>query len=1032
MLPRTFLTQLIPARVAESLRRVEKQLWLPLSDNAIEVEQTQSFQAHLRSEEIPVDGFSKIGNDAFHWGPKYAQRWFRLKVPVDRGGAIRYLVWRDQAEATLYSEGTPYSGLDLAHTHCPLPAGKSDFLIEAVCIRTGIWLDGGALPLADQGSLYNVPLLVTRNDLAWSVYHDLRVLLDVLEAEFAEYQPGARKAFTDPIRHSPAAWRASPQFRRWCLQLDKAVDALDQFGLGAFGVELAELYATFPARAGELRAVLTGHAHIDLVWLWPEAVGEFKTVHTWATQIRLLEKYPEFRFGFSQPVAYKAVEKRAPLLHAKVKELVQSGQWEATGGSYVESDTQLPCGEGLLRSLRLGQEEFTALRGKPSRVFWLPDVFGYTAALPQLLVAFGITGFFTSKLSWSTVNRFPHTSFRWRGADGSAVLAHVMLLHDYNEAVDVRHLREDALHHQQAAVHPEFLVPTGYGDGGGGPTEEMCERARRMRDLAGVPRTEWGGIEDFFHRLEGVGAHLPEVVGELPLELHRGVFTTHGRLKAAFRNLERALQIQEAAHVISGRGPVPGEIWRRMVFAQFHDYVPGSSIWEVYAEGIPELERLAETALEQASHLMHGESSDESGWFNPLPLPRIWIDGKDCFELPPLAGGPRSALGKHLLLPPRASATRLGSKSVEARFDDNGALVDLMIRGVPVALRTASNCLWAYPDNPAMFEAWDIDRASLVTGIGATLLGSPIIDQQPHVAGVIFTYRIGTKSTVAVRYSLQGCEPVLRIGYEVDWQEPAMLLKAVFSTGYRGKQARFGTPFGSILRGQLPGSTAEEAQWEVPASRWMIVMDDAQSEGLTVVTEAKYGFTVRDGVVGVSLLRSALITEADLHPAIRGTDPRPRHSDLGRQTIALAIGRFSTDLPAEMQPAAQADLLFTPCLPFAGEKVEAGLLRVDDAPSLIPSWAEPLSKGRWVLRLHETLGRSGVASVRLMPGWRAAVTAMDGKDVLIPADPAMFATHTLKLPFGPYKIISILFIRSEEATTGKILPAGTATLGQAS
>lgn len=1010
MLPRTFLTQLIPARLAEALRRVERQIWAPLPSAKIVVEQTGSFSAHRRARDIEPGEFARIEQDSFHWGPKYAQRWFRLRLPAPETEKTRYLQWRDQAEATLYVGSVPYFGLDLAHPYCPLPSGTDEVLVESVCIRSGVWLDGRAAPLADQGSLFTAPLLVTRNEAAWTVYHDLRVLLDVMEAEHADWQPGAHKAITDPVRHSPAVWRASPLFRRWCARLDAAVDVLDRKGLGEFGAELARLYAEFPAGPGELRAVLTGHAHIDLVWLWPEAVGEFKTIHTWATQVRLLEAYPEFRFGFSQTAAYDAVRARAPELHAQVQNLIRAGRWEATGGGYVEADTQLPCGEGLLRCLRLGQERFRELRGSPAAVFWLPDVFGYTAALPQLLRAFGIRGFFTTKLSWSSVNRFPHTSFRWRGADGAEVVAHVVLLHDYNEAVSVRNLREDALHHQQAAVHPEFLVPTGYGDGGGGPTAEMCERARRVRNLAGVPPAEWGGIEDFFSRLERVAEQLPVVAGELPLELHRGVFTTHSRLKAAFRGLERALQVQEAAHVAAGKGPIPARNWARMCFSQFHDNVPGSSIWEVYAEQIPELERLARSALQDAAGALESEAG-EAGWFNPLPLPRLWVEGRNCYRLPALGGGAVQGLPRHALPRPEASRDTLRSHRVRADFDEAGGLKCLSVDGVDVALTGRGHHLCAYPDNPAMFEAWDVDRQSLVSGADAEPTGAAVVEVCDLSAAVTFSYRFGRSSTVAVRYSVNGDEPVLRVNYEVDWREPATLLKAVFSTRYVGKQARFGTPFGSVLRGQWPGYEREEASWEVPASRWMTVMDDAQMEGLAILSEAKYGFTVRDGVVGVSLLRSALVTEADAHAAIRETPDRPRFSDLGRHGIELALGRFFPGQPLEMQPAMLADILFTPCLPIRGGAVESGLAGLTGAASLVPSWAEPLADGLWGLRLHETLGRRGQATLHLSPGWRAAPMSLVGQ----PPDtdhPSVWIDREAVLSFEPYQILSVALARS--------------------
>lgn len=1003
MLPRTYLAQLTPPRIAEAVRRIEALIWEPLPGRCT-VAQTVSFSEHRRFEQIRDEPFTPVPDGRFFWGPKYAQRWFHVILPPYEGTGIRYLVWEDQAEATAYLDGVPYYGLDIAHRHCPLPASLRELHIESVCIRTGVWLDGSSPVLSDAGSDFRPPRLVRRNDLAWSVFHDLRVLLDVILCELHDTQPQA-KAVTDPVRFSSALLRASPLVRRWCHRLEHALDVLDRDGLAAFAAEVRQIYADFPAESGAVRAVLTGHAHIDLVWLWPERVGEFKTVHTWATATRLLETYPEMRFGFSQPFAYRAVERRAPGLHERVCGLIAADRWDAVGAALVECDTHLPCGEALVRALQLGQEDFRRLRGSPSDVFWLPDVFGYNACLPQLLRGLGVMGFYTTKLSWSSVTRFPHTTFRWRGLDGSEVISHVSLLHDYNEAVSVRNLREDVLGHQQAAVHPEVLVPTGYGDGGGGPTEAMCERARRVANLAGVPPTQWGGIEAFFDRLQAAGPELPVMAGELAVEIHRGVFTTHGRLKAAFRGLERALQQREAVHAAFGLGPVPVEPWRRLIFAQFHDYIPGSSIWEVYAEAIPELEGLAREALD-ASHGVLGDDQAKRAWFNPLPVARTWLANGRLLEVGPLqsaaSASARPAPTVH------TEGLLLRSDRVEAECRSDGGLRRLVIDGHPVRLEGAGHALWSYPDLPAISPAWDVDRATLANGEAARIDGESAWETGPGFAAFVFPFALSAGNSGRVRYELRAGEPVLRVSYDLDWRAPNMLLKAVVTTAYKGSQARFACPFGSVLRSQAPGYPREEAQWEVPASRWMVLGDDSQSEGLAVITEAKYGFTTRDGAVGISLVRSAFVTEADLHPAIRDLPDRPQHSDLGAHHIELALGRYAAALPPDEHPAVLADTLFTPCLPCAEAGRNAGLVALDTSPSIAPAWAKPLTPGRWVLRLQEADGRHGSATLALDKGWQAAVVPLDET---IPASTAWTAA-SLAVNLAPYAVVSVMLNRA--------------------
>jgi alpha-mannosidase len=200
----------------------------------------------------------------------------------------------------------------------------------------------------------------------------------------------------------------------------------------------------------------------------------------------------------------------------------------------------------------------------------------------------------------------------------------------------------------------------------------------------------------------------------------------------------------------------------------------------------------------------------------------------------------------------------------------------------------------------------------------------------------------------------------------------------------------------------------------------MVVMDDAQSEGLAVITEAKYGFTVRDGVVGVTLLRSALVTDADLHPKIRETPDRPKYSDIGPHRIELALGRFAADLPVSVQPAALADIVFTPCIPYHGLPVHAGLLAVEDAPSFVPSWAEPMPDGRWTLRLHETLGRNGIARIRIAAGWKAAVIPLGGGKPYGPDGEVEWTGETLKVPFVAYQVRSVAFFPPNDSPRDRI------------
>lgn len=997
------MLQLVPGRVPQAIQRVRALVWRKLMD-VTDVAATAPSPEHVPFAAGRRRALRRVAG-THDYGKLWDQRWFRLRLPPPgRSGGLRYLRWQDQAEATLYAQGRPWYGFDAAHRMAPLPSGVREVWVEAVVCQTAIW-HPEATGLEPTGSRFEGAALFERDEQAWQALHDLLVLDDLMRVELRAAFP-AREAEFGSLGGKPALHQIAPLLRRLLRYLNDAMDALDRNGVSALRRELKRAFAELPGYGAPPSALLTGHAHIDLVWMWPERVGEFKAVHTFATADRLLGQYPELHFGYSQPASYAAVGRRAPALMRAVRRRIRQGRWEPVGATEVESDTLIACGEALARSFLLGQEGFRALTGRPSPVLWLPDVFGYSGCLPQLMRETDVTGFFTTKLSWNAVNRFPHSSFVWAGQDGSEVVAHVASDLGYNQNVAVHDLRRGAEAHRQCDVHPEYLAPTGFGDGGGGVTEEMCERARRLADLAGVPAARWGRIDAFFERLRARRARLPVYRGELYLEYHRGTFTTHGDVKSAFRAVERALQAHEAVRCARGAGPVDQTPWRRIVFAQFHDYIPGSSVHEVYAEGKAEHAAIAKAAVRSA----RSELSSRSGrpaLFNPLPHPRrVWQRGR-LLRLPPLGGAPLADLPAEVAGAVEARATLLRSDRVEARFDASGRLRALKVDGRPVPWSGPANELWLYPDHPHRFEAWEIDRPTL--SLGRPEVRRAQVKTEADVRGraaVVFTRPLGARSQVTVRYTLEWGQPVLGIAYDIDWHEETTLLKAVFPTRFAGRDARFGAPFGSVRRPQGGGSLTAEAQWEVPMSRWCVVADDAESEGFWVATESKYGAACRDGTLGVSLLRSALITSEDRgankgsHPeTLRRTLSPHLHSDIGRHHIQLAVGRFDPAAPREEQPAALAELLFSPPVPYRGGTVSCGFLGLEGGTSLQPSWAMPEGKDRWVLRLHETLGRAGTARIKSAPGWRLTRVDLSGR--------SCGRLRNGRLAFRPYEVLSV-------------------------
>ena len=943
----------------------------------------------------------------FPWGKLFDQGWFKLEIPRVKAAGPVYLNWNDQGEGTAYLDGVPFYGFDVAHRYCALPEKTGTIYMESLCLQSAIW-HPAATGLDPHGSKLSGASLVARNDAAWDAWHDFLVLFELAQEEYKTNYPtnppklggGSGVGYQQPVEV------VTPLYRRLLRALDDAVNALDQGGLPAIQKALKEAYRQFEGQAERIRSVLTGHAHIDLVWLWPERSGEYKATHTFSTMNRMMDLYPEFVFGYSQPASYDAVEKISPRLMDQVKKRIARGKWEALGATEVESDTLMACGEALARSFLLGQKGFQRLQGKPSRVLWIPDVFGYCGSLPQIMRQTGVDYFFTTKLTWSNINRFPYSSFIWRGIDGSEVLVHVTQENGYNQCVSMQELRLGARAYRQSDVHGEYLSPTGYGDGGGGVTEEMCERARRVKSLAGLPEAGWGRVDDFFDRLNEVREKLPAWQGELYLEYHRGVLTTHGDLKARFREGERALQVWEAARCAKGGGELDDQPWRRLVFAQFHDYIPGSSIWEVYEEGLAELAALRDHALEAAAkELGKGQTP---ALFNPLPVERIHLLADKAVRLAPLSGAPVATLpALEPVRPVEATAKKIESESVKATFDAKGRIASLAFGDNRVALSGPLAGLVIHPDYPHNFEAWEVDRAALSLGAAVESSAHASVVESGGLQGVVeFRRKLGTKSSVAVRYRLDAFQPVLHLEYDIDWHEEMSLLKVIFPTAYTGRMARFGAPFGSVQRGQQAGLPRDEAQFEGAGSRWAIVGDDGDIEGLGVITEAKYGFSCRDGELGVSLLRSPRVTGDDPNhqrlfpPSLRRGGERVANSDQGRHVIRLALCFHSPQVRREFLAPTLADTLFTPPLAYHGPAASAGLLGIDGVESLIPCWAKPATDGqRWILRLHETMGRRGKVHIRLADGLKAYRTDLSEK--------SLDAKPVRALQVTPYELISL-------------------------
>ena len=867
----------------------------------------------------------------------WQQRWCRIELPNAQPDEL--LLWDCDGEATLWLDeaagARPWAGLDVAHRTCPLPPAGGTAWIEVGTWQTAIWL-AGVSPLSDDGCRFRSCAIVRADPQVCAALADLDVLRQLQQQLMADL----RIELPPTIGYCQPLESVPPLLRILLGGIETAADAYDADGIGALTAALTALRARLPSTPWQGRIAAIAQTHIDLVYLWPERVGTSKGVHSCATALRLLDADPAFTFTHSQPLQYLAIREAAPRLMEEIAGRISEGRWEVTGGFAVEPDTQIPCGEALFRSLRIGQDIIHTLTGAPATVCWLPDTFGYSPCLPALLRSAGVQCLMTTKIAWSPVTRFPWTSFVWKGHDGSELLAHLCPV-QYNGDASVSQLTKGAREHREAHLHDEQAVPVGYGDGGGGPNQQVLDRVARVGDLALVPRTHWSRVDAFAARLATAKARLPVHQGELFLEGHVAVGTVQRRMKGAYRSLERALQTWEAVRAATGGGAVPIEHWHRLCFAQFHDALPGTSIPLVFTELVPELEQRAATCLAAAATEL-GTTGDQL--FNPLPFARSVDHEGAVVALPPLGSAAKTS-GTHVAL--SVEPQRLGNGLLEVRFDAAGRVLSISDEQGPLPLSGPVGLTIA-PDFPSNYDAWNTDQAPHRLARPIPALTLQVDASAVGCVRLRGTTAVGHRSQLTLSYELRPGERHLRCTADVVWQEDHQLMRVVVPTSCRGRNARYGCPFGSWLRVQQAGTMQDEAQWEVPGSRWAAVLADDAS-GVAICTRDSYGFSARDGELTLSLLRGP-------------TYPDPR-CDRGQQQVSWAIGRHRDRFGdhGELPTAAAAEALWTPALPCA--RPIPSPLAWQDLGSLVPAWAVPAAEGGVEVRLHEVAGSSGSAAL---------------------------------------------------------------------
>ena len=658
-------------------------------------------------------------------------------------------------------------------------------------------------------------------------------------------------------------------------------------------------------------ATCIGHTHIDVAWWWTVAQTREKVCRSFATVLKLMDEYPHYRFMSSQPQLYAFLKERHPELYARIRQRVAEGRWEPEGGMWVEADCNLTSGESLVRQFIHGKRFFKDEFGVDCRILWLPDVFGYSGALPQIMKQCGIQYFMTTKLAWNQFNKMPYDTFRWRGIDGTEILTHLITTLGVGQPVKNFFttyngmLHPDALiggwqRYQQKEINNDILVSYGYGDGGGGPTRAMLENSDRMeKGVTGLPRVRQAFARTYFDELNArvQGSNrLPVWEGELYFEYHRGTYTSMARNKRSNRKAELHMMDLELLSVLAqDRLPYPAQemdgMWKTILLNQFHDILPGSSIHEVY-----EVTKREYEALERQISALRGErlaalaapsdavtvfntkgfASDEAVCLGQLDAAALvdadgarypvqqTAEGAVAF-LPALpAKGWRAYSVSNQPEPCAAPFALADDHHLETHYytvelDENGLLsrlYDKENRREVLRPGQRGNLMRMYEDKPIYYDNWDIDIYYTEKYWDVTELTSLRWTDVGAVSATLELERCVSSSLI--RQKIRFYANSRRIDFEtyVDWHEHQHLLKVHFPVDVHTDEATFEIQFGNLKRKVHTNTSWDVARFESCGQKWMDLSEGHY--GVSLLNDCKYGHSVKDGCIGLTLIKSGI------------------------------------------------------------------------------------------------------------------------------------------------------------------------------
>ncbi len=841
-----------------------------------------------------------------HWYGKDRHYWFKTvyTVPEELSGKRIWLhvstqidEWDDakNPQFLLFVNGKAIQGIDMNHREVLLPgtAQAGEEILLELQAYTGIL-----------HTEFNLNAVIAEvDDEIEKLYYDLWVPLSAFPRmdKDDKNRRDIEDILNDTINFLDLRTPYSDSFYE---SLREASDYIDK-----------TLYSDL-AGYRDVIATCIGHTHIDVAWWWTVEQTREKVGRSFATVLKLMEEYPNYKFMSSQPQLYAFLKERYPELYEQVKERVKEKRWEPEGGMWVEADCNLTSGESLVRQFMHGKRFFVEEFGEEanSRILWLPDVFGYSGALPQIMKKCGIDYFMTTKLAWNQFNKVPYDTMMWRGIDGTEVLTHLITTLDVGQPVENffttynGRLHPDAImggwmRYQNKDINNDILISYGYGDGGGGPTREMLETSKRMeKGIKGIPTVRQEFSRTYFEELERRvkdNHRLPVWEGEFYFEYHRGTLTSMARNKRANRKLELSMMDLELLSVMAG-GLIPypaqelDRMWKNILINQFHDILPGSSIHEVYEVTKKEYEAIAkeaETLKMERTKALAGDGAgvtifnttgkdrddmvclgdtealglkDADGTVYPVQQTKdgavVYVKGLPSkgyktFEKVTDAAQVGEAASPFTL----TDMYLLETPYYKVQLDEKGLFTSIYDKENDreiVQEGKRANLMRMYEDKPIYYDNWDIDIYYTEKFWDAEELEHMEWTEKGPLRMTLELERKISNSTIRQKIHFYAESRKIEFDTWVDWKESQHLLKVHFPVAVHTDEATFDVQFGNLTRKVHQNTSWDKARFESCGQKWIDLSEGHY--GVSMLNDCKYGHSVKDSNMALTLIKSGI------------------------------------------------------------------------------------------------------------------------------------------------------------------------------